>query len=493
MNNSRLNTGNTVQAFWVALGSVISYGFILLTSIILSRYFSKGDYGTYRQVMYVYNTLLVVFTLGLPRAYSYFLPRIPLSEVKDVIRKITYLFFLLGLLFSLVLYFGSGVISSFLKNPDLDYAIKLFSIVPLLMLPTMGVDGILATFKKSKYIAIYKGLSSFFQLACVSIPVVFFEGTYKAAIFGFAFSSLLICLVALYLKNLPVRNEITLKSDVTYKKIFQFSLPLLYASLWAILMNSADQFFISSYFGKEVFAEFSNGWIDLPFVSMIVGATSVVLLPVFSKIINENEAAYVEIKPIWKSTFEKTVKLVYPLLIYSIVFSEAIMVFLYGEQYSSSGMFFRLRLLINLFNLIAFAPLLLALGATKYYARSIAYGAIFTIITEFLFVNIFHNYYTIPVISVLGSFMVVFLQFRFVANFFKTSIIDLLSLKLMTSIIFVSLPILFILYYLLVVVLSLSNLEVLSISLGIYMVIFLIVSKWIKIDYISMFKMILKR
>ncbi|MFA5556121.1 MAG: oligosaccharide flippase family protein [Flavobacteriaceae bacterium] len=487
------NNSNTVQAFWVAFGSVISYGFILLTSMILSRYFAKGDYGTYKQVMYVYSTLLVVFTLGLPRAYSYFLPRIPLSEVKDTINKITYLFFLLGMLFSALLYFGSSSIALFLKNPDLDYAIKLFSLVPLFMLPTMGVDGILATFKKSRYIAIYKGLSSFFQLVCVSVPVIFFNGTYETAIVGFTISSLLICIVALYLKSMPVRNEKKLKSSVKYKDIFSFSVPLLFASLWGILMNSADQYFISSYFGKEVFAEFSNGWMDLPFVSMIVGATSIVLLPVFSKIINENESAYQEIRPIWASTFEKTAKMIYPLLVYSMVFSEVIMVVLYGENYSNSGTYFRIKLFINLFNLIAFAPLLLALGATKYYARVIALWAIITIVLEYIFVNIFNNPIVIAIISVICHLGVILFLLRYIANFLKTPIINLLPVKLMIAIILISLPILLILYYILVVVMSISNLMVLIISLSVYIVVFFLISKKINIDYTSIVKPLFKR
>jgi O-antigen/teichoic acid export membrane protein len=487
------NNSNTVQAFWVAAGSVISYGFILLTSMILSRYFSKGDYGTYKQVMYVYNTLLVVFTLGLPRAYSYFLPRVPLSEAKDTINKITYLFFILGLLFSALLYFGSSLIALFLKNPDLVYAIKLFSLVPLFMLPTMGVDGILATYKKSNYIAIYKGLSSFFQLVCVTVPVIFFNGTYESAIIGFTISSLLICIVALYLKNMPVRNEKKLKSSVRYRDFFKFSIPLLYASIWSILMNSADQFFISNYFGKEVFAEFSNGWMDLPFVSMVVGATSIVLLPVFSKIVNENESAYQEIKPIWTSVFEKIVKIIYPILIYCMVFSEVIMIVLYGENYSNSGMYFRIRLLINLFNLIAFAPLLLALGATKYYARVIAFWAIITIILEYIFVNIIDSPFTIALISVICHLGVILFMLKYIANFLKTTIINLLPIKLMASIIFSSLPILLILYYILVVSISISNLAILIISLSIYIFIFFFISKKLNIDYTSIIKPLLKQ
>ena len=67
-------TSNSRQAAWVAIGSFFSFIVGIVSPMILSRYFDKGDYGTYKQVMYVYNTLLTIFTLGLPKAYAYFLP-----------------------------------------------------------------------------------------------------------------------------------------------------------------------------------------------------------------------------------------------------------------------------------------------------------------------------------------------------------------------------------------------------------------------------------
>lgn len=78
-------SNNTIQAAWVALGSLFAFGFSIVSSIILSRYFDKTDYGTYKQVIYVYHTLLIVFTLGLPKTYSYFLPRTNDCYVKSLV------------------------------------------------------------------------------------------------------------------------------------------------------------------------------------------------------------------------------------------------------------------------------------------------------------------------------------------------------------------------------------------------------------------------
>ena len=112
-----MSTNNTKQTTWVAIGSLCSYCITLVSSMILSRHFNKTDYGTYRQVLYVYHTLLTVFTLGLPRAFSYFLPRVPNDEAKNLIAKLTHLFLILGIVFSLGLFFFSPLIAKWMNNP----------------------------------------------------------------------------------------------------------------------------------------------------------------------------------------------------------------------------------------------------------------------------------------------------------------------------------------------------------------------------------------
>ena len=320
-----MSTNNTKQAAWVAIGSLCSFGFSIVSSMILCRYFNKADYGTYKQVMYVYNTLLTVFTLGLPKAFSYFLPRVELAQTKSLIRKITNLF----------------------------------------MLPTMGLDGILATFKQTKFIALYNILTNVFKLICVALPVMIWDLGYVEALWGFVFASFVTFLLALYLKYLPVRNQGNEKCAITYKEIFKFSIPLLTASLWGILITSADQFFISRYFGNEVFAEFSNGSMELPFVGMIVGACATVLSPIFSRLSHEKVDPMKEVYPLWMSVFEKTAKLIYPIVIYCLVFADVVMVTLYSGKYVDSQNYFRIKLITNFFTLIAYGPLIINIGKVQ--------------------------------------------------------------------------------------------------------------------------------
>ncbi len=424
--NSR--NSNTIQSLWVAMGSLASFAFSIVSAAILSRYFAKEDYGTYKQVMYVYHTLLTVFTLGLPKSYSYFLPRVTKEEGFSLVNKITNIFFILGAIFSLFLFFASPLIADILKNEELGTAIKIFSPVPLLMLPTMGLESIYATYRETYISAIYTVITRVLMLVCVALPVICFDGDVKIALVGFTISSLISFLIAIYLKNRPFRHIEHKKCDVTYKSIFQFSLPLLYASIFGTIIASADQFFVSRYFGAAEFAEFSNGFMELPFVGMIIGACSTVLFPLFSKIEHESQDAKSEIIPIWCRVFDKTSKLVYPLLVFCWFMASDIMVLLYGEQYAVSDTYFRIKLVTNIFTLIAYAPLFLAIGKTKAYANIHLIAAIFIVVVEYACVIFIKSPIAIAVSSVICRIGIITSMLAIIAKHFKMSFGEILPL-----------------------------------------------------------------
>lgn len=490
---SKEQTNNSKQAAWTAIGSLFSFGFSIVSSMILSRYFDKADYGTYKQAMYVYNTLLTVFALGLPGAYTYFLPRVDVGEAKSLIKKITNIFFVLGAVFSILLFTCSEPIARFMNNDDLAGALRIFAPVPLLMLPTMGLEGILSTFRKNRFMTYYTVSTRLFMLLCVSLPVIAFGKGYREALYGFVFSSVINFVLALYLKYLPVKNEANNKTSVGFKDIFSYSLPMLTASLWGILLHSSDQFFISRYFGSEVFAEFSNGAIPLPFVGMIAGACSVVLSPIISKIASSNIDPKKELYPLWLSVFEKSAKLVYPLLIYCIFFSDIIMIILYGGKYENSSIYFRIKSIISFFDVIIYAPLVINIGKVKYYSNVHMLAAIAIVCLEYFSILIINSPYAISVVSLLVNLGKSFALLWIVSRYFNIKIHQLFPIRVLSLILLPSCLILGLEHYILIDVFSLKPIICLIISFCIYAMIFVLYSYFVKLDYLSIIKPILKK
>lgn len=422
-------TNNTRQAAWVAIGGFFSFLVGIVSPMILSRYFDKGDYGTYKQVMYVYNTLLVVFTLGLPKAYAYFLPKYPIEQAKSIINKITSIFWLLGLLFSMILFLASGFIADVMNNPDLKSALQIFSPVPLLLLPTMGLEGIFASFKKTQILAVYQVVTRILTILFVIIPVVFFKGNYIHAIIGFDIASLLTCLIALFMKSQPIKSVCHETTVVSYKDIFKFSLPLLYASLWGVIIASANQFFISRYYGNEVFAEYSNGFMEMPVASMVLSAVATVLLPLFSGMDKGTDMTK-EVSVLWGSALVKSAKLIFPILVFSVFFAKLLMTCMYGDIYENSTLYFQIKNISSLLYIIPFAPIILAIGKTKEYANIHLIMAFIVVGCEWLACQFFKgNAIPVAIVSEVCQALKIILLMRVIAAYSSKTILDLIPLK----------------------------------------------------------------
>jgi len=406
---------NTVQAFWVAIGSFSTFMVSIISAAILSRYFDKTDYGTYRQILFVYNTLLVIFTAGLPRIFEYYLPRYTKPQGKDIVFKVSKMLFFCGLAFSSVLYLFSDLIADALNNAELARGLKYFSPIPMLLLPTLGIEGIFTSYKKTKYIAQYNVITRILMLIGIITPVIFFNGDYISAIIGWGIVSVFILIIGWYFKNIAFRGVTEHeKSNLSFREIFVYSIPLVIASLAGIAIKSADQFYISRYFGPEVFAEYANGFMELPFVTMITGATSAVIMPLFSKMFFLKEGTD-DLVDTWCRALIKSAIFIYPLVVFFIAFSQDIMTILYTSKYSMSGFYFQINLVLNFFNIVIFAPLFFSMGKTSLYAKVHIVLAIFIWIFDFFLIKIFMSPIAIALSSTTLQILKTF-YFLFVAS-----------------------------------------------------------------------------
>ncbi len=384
MSDDVKKTSNFNQALWLSIGMLCTYAMTFVSAAVLSRYFDKYEYGTYKQILHIYNTLITLFSAGLPSVFAFFIPRLNIGQQKELIVKLNRIFLLLGLAFSVTLYALSTPLSMLLKNEELAVGLKIFSIFPLFTLPTMGVEGIYTAIRKTKYIAIYNLITKTVMLISTIIPVVVFKTGYVGAIIGWGIASFISFVIAMYLKSRPY---VKIKQEFVpnmYKAVFSYSLPLMGAFIAGFVISSADQFFISRYFGTEIFADFSNGCIGIPFVTMIVASVKNVLLPVFSKA--DSEGTWDNALVSYHNAVTKMALLIIPIFVFCIWFAEDIMVFLFGGKYETSTKYFQAFVMRDIVCVLPYLSVLLALGKSKIYMYMHWVGAAFIWITYSLIV-----------------------------------------------------------------------------------------------------------
>lgn len=377
---------NYRQALWLGISQAATFVVVFLSGAILSRYFPKADYGTYKQVMFVYYTLSVIFTAGLASVFPFFIPRYSMEEGKTIVTKVTWVLVMLGAAFSLCLFCGAGIIARVLDNPDLTLALRLFSPAPLFTLPAIGVEGLYTALKKTQYVVIYQVGGKILHFCLCVLPVVLMHGTYKEAIIGWVAAAFFTFLIAFLMKELPYRKVRAETVPDFYRKVFGYSLPLMNASLAGLFLHSANQFFISRYCGQERFAEYSNGFMALPIVGMVAGSIKSVLLPLFSKASKEG-TMHSAVKS-YENSLLQCVTLVFPFIFFCFLFSQDIMSFAFGRSYADSGTYFRCSLVNDVLDCLPYLPILLALGKTRTYFKVHLYAAVMVWVSDLILVSL---------------------------------------------------------------------------------------------------------
>lgn len=423
----------SVQAFWVALSSLSSILVSLLSVAVLARYLDKESIGSFRQISLVYATLSVFFLGGLPAAFSYYLPRITPGQGKSFVLRATAALFVLGMLLGATIFAFRETISFALGNSSLNEALALFAIIPIFLFPCLGFESILTAYGQARLLAIFTVFSRALTFTLMVAPVVFFEGGLLEALKGWGFASAISLFGAAGVLFAIFRTEKLESTGVSLRQIFAYSSPLVAAGLFGSLFKAADQYFVGKFYGVEQYAVYATAMIEIPFVAMITASISAVLLPAFSKM-HSDGAPSAAFFGIWRSVLSKSALVVYPIVSFCMIFADEIIHLLFGESYVSGANYFRAGMLVNFFNVVAFAPLILAIGETGRYAiahliiAAIAWGGGYIVVMTSPELAVFALFFVVTKIFLVGYFV------WFLSRFFSVAMGDLFPWKRMAGV-----------------------------------------------------------
>lgn len=477
---------NFNQALWLSVSYVCSMAVGIVSAAILSRYFSKAEYGTYKQIMYVYHILFTVFQAGLPAVFTYFLPRYSQGEGKFIVKKINSLLFALGAFCSIVLFATSDLLADILKNPELSTGLKIFSLFPLFTLPTLGVEGIYTVNKNTRFVAFYNITTRLLMLVCIIVPVLFIKNDYRYALVGWGVASFVAFIIAMIAKNNVYKKVDEIEIPNIFRDVFDYTLPIMGSALVFMVFNSASQFFISRYYGTEAFAEYSNGYMTLPFAVIFISPVRMLLTPMFAKA--SGEGNYNSALQTLHSSTKQIFVLLIPLIVFAFAFAREIMQFLYGDAYINSYIFFRIILMFNFVEMFVFSSVMDAIGKTKqHFYFDVSCTIILWIIDMVLVVTGIGNPYLITAAFVLlNATCMYFLPGIYLYTREHLHVITIDVIKCMLKVLLHTVVVAFVVFNLHKIVnITCSPFIILCVSLIGYYLLLITTSKIIKINYLQ--------
>jgi len=353
----------SIQAGAVSLGRILVRLSGLIGAAILSRYLTKDEYGTYRQVFLVYNTLLPLVVLGLPMSINYFIPQLPTKGAQKGFVIQTYgLLALLGLLFSLGMYILAPSLAQWFDNPSLVVLLRVFSLAPLVTLPVKFYQQLLISLRMPRLSAGLSAALAAGRIISVIVPVVLglpLSAVFVSVIVFFVLQSAVVGWVIFR----PFRNVRKSWNPSWLREQLRYAIPLGINSVIGLLAYQIDKIMISSYFSTEQYAVYVNGAVEIPLIGILTGSIAAVLMPEMVRRYREGQPE--SILRLWQASILRVSLIILPTMVLFLLYAPQLLTLLFSEKYAESSLFFRIYLAALPIRAASYSTVLLALGLSR--------------------------------------------------------------------------------------------------------------------------------
>lgn len=310
-----------------------------IIGLVLARLLTQAEFGTYRQLFMIYTILFSVFMIGLPQSIYYFLPKSDDETKKKFIKQTIDLFTIVGLAGSILLVILRQNLAAMFNNDHLSKILLVFAFYPFFMFLSQLYYNVMIGLQKPKNAALFV----FFSVSCDLVLILGTAILTKNLIF-ITFGIVLSVFVQWLFARINLQKYISGTSLFSYHKELlstqlKFSLPIGVAAIVGVISAQVDKLVISSYFTPDLFAVFSIGATELPFMGIIVNSVNAVILPEMSK---RNDIS--SICDLYQGAVRKNALLLFPMFAFCFLFAPHIIQILYTAKYMDAVLIFRIYL-----------------------------------------------------------------------------------------------------------------------------------------------------
>ena len=136
------------QMGFLFCGRIISFVVLFTLPLVLVRVFSTEDFGLYKQLFLIHETIFMSLTVGVSASIFYFIPRYPL-EWRVYLQQTFLVLGCLGALAAASLIATKSDLARFLNNSNLEIYVPYIAIYTGLSLLTTNFENIMIILKQS--------------------------------------------------------------------------------------------------------------------------------------------------------------------------------------------------------------------------------------------------------------------------------------------------------------------------------------------------------
>ena len=370
-----------VDALKLTASKIITLAIVMITAMLLSRFLTLEEYGTYSQILLAINLITSLLMLGLPNSINYFLAR---AESKEEMQKFLSVYYTLSTLLSiavgLALVCVAPLIIKYFNNELIKTFVYFFTVYPWTKIISSGIDNILIVYKKTSMLLIYRVSNSIALLLIILIVQTLKLNFDTYMILFLAVEVVFAASVFIIVKGLSKKLYISLDTDLI-KKILTFSIPIGLASAVGTLNIEIDKLMIGNFFDVEHLAIYTNASKEMP-VTIIAMSLTAVLMPQLVRLLKKNKNN--EAIELWSSATLLAYTFICVLATVFFVFAPDVMTLFYSEKYLPGVSVFRVFNIVLLLRCTYFGMILNSKGKTRFIFYSSIASLVLNVILNYV-------------------------------------------------------------------------------------------------------------
>ncbi|HPB31119.1 MAG TPA: oligosaccharide flippase family protein, partial [Candidatus Sumerlaeota bacterium] len=350
------------QTAMVGLSKLVTFGTLLASYFILSRWMERAAFGRYQQAWLYIRTISAVFLLGIPQAANYFIPGAPPEKRRGYVILFFIMLCGIGATCAAASFVFRREIAIIVGNPDIAGLIPICGLYVCFILPSYMMEPLLIIGQKVRELFCWTTLSGLLFLGAV---LIWGRADGLAPLFvAFTLLALVRCVITLtrgFQIYTSTRWSIAGLANRTFYAYIGFLAAIAFVD---ILTVEIDKYLVSHHLGEESFALYGIGAMEVPFVMLLLGAVTSIVMPELTRLLTEKNLD-MTIALLHRS-MEKLALFVFPTFFFAFLSSHVFIPLFFGRAYTGSVVIFCIYLFMMPLRVLNLHPYLLSAGLQRH-------------------------------------------------------------------------------------------------------------------------------
>jgi O-antigen/teichoic acid export membrane protein len=330
--------GPQIAALFV--GRTLALAAAFATPLVLVRIFSQGEYGLYKQLFLVQDTLASLLTVGLAASLYYFIPSHPTERHAFIVNTVLALAVLGALGGGALVVFRHQVVW-LLNNPQIDpYLPYLGGFIEFSLVASI-LEGLMVVAKQARLAALTAVISEGLRAAMVLAGAMWMQQMKIVVAALLVWAACRVSALFVYLRWLGVGSYLRPHWE-HFGTQLRYSIPF---GLALIVRTGADglhQYLVAHLYGPVLFAIYSVGYLQIPLVAIAFESTTEVVLVRLTEL--RRDGMLDQGPTLVRDAIRRLAVVLLPLYVWLMVNAHEVIVLLYTERFEPSVPLFRVFL-----------------------------------------------------------------------------------------------------------------------------------------------------